>query len=77
MSYEPNLNGLTPEQSVIDAQKRMVNAAVKGLPLWQRILKPKNWPTPVKLAVAAGLTAGLKAAGVSGVVIEFLAKLLS
>lgn len=71
-SYKPNLDGLIPDQQVIDAQKRMVAAAVKELPLWQKIVLPKNWPTWVKVGAAAGVGAALKALGVSGGIITLV-----
>lgn len=64
-TYKPNLDGMVPEQAVIDAQKRMVAAAVKELPGWKKYLLPKNWPTGVKVAVSAALGAVLVASGVS------------
>jgi hypothetical protein len=75
-SYEPNLKGMVTEQQGIDAQKRMVAASVKELPLTERILKPKNWPTVVKVVVSAGLGAGLAHFGLaSGTVAAILSAL--
>lgn len=73
-AFQPNLKGLIPEQQVIDAQKRMVAAAVKDLPTWQKILVPKNWPTKVKVAVSAAVGAALVASGVGQ---EIVAPILS
>lgn len=75
-AYVPNTKGFVPEQAAIDASKRMVNAATKDLPTWQRIVLPKNWPTWVKIGVTAGVTAGLKALGVGGAVIQIVAQIL-
>lgn len=64
-TYEPNMKGLIPDQQVIDAQKRLVASATAELPWWQKLLKPKNWPTAVKVAVSAAIGAALVASGVS------------
>ena len=71
-AYTPNLKGFVPEQAAIDASKRMVSAATKDLPTWQRVALPKNWPTWVKVGVAAGVGAALKALGVSGSLISIV-----
>ena len=73
--FEPNLQGMISDQAVIDAQKRMVAAATKELPLLER-LKPKNWPTKVKVAVTAAIAAGLTAGGVPKGLVDLLLQLI-
>ncbi len=80
-SYTPNTKGMiSPEQVEAasqrladpkellgggDEQLRAVASATKELPWWQKLLKPKNWPTAVKVAVSAAIGAALVASGVS------------